>query len=84
MTDSEFDVLDELYFVISFKELLQYVSMTEWELKEVLHCMLQKKWIKCLSSPDYELSGNELDFENYYNTYYYLATKAGLLAHNTR
>lgn len=84
MTESEFDVLDELYFVLSFKELLQNVSIAEPELKDVLHSLLQKKWIKCLLSPDYELAGNELDFDNRYNTYYYLATKAGLLAHNTR
>ena len=84
MTDSEFDVLDELYFVQSFKDIEQLVVMPEKVLKNVLYEMLQKKWIKCLASPDQELTNSELDFENHYNTYYYLATKTGLLAHNTR
>ncbi len=84
MTDNEFDVMDELYFVQSFSMLQQQVSLSEAELKDVLYGLLQKKWIKCLASPDHELTGSELDFENRYNTYYYLATKTGLLAHNTR
>ncbi len=84
MTDNEFEVLDELYFVQHFSSLQQQVSLSEAELKAVLHVLLQKKWIKCLASPDNELTESEPDFENQYNTYFYLATKKGLLAHNTR
>jgi hypothetical protein len=37
MTDDEFDVLDELYFVTSFEALAKQVHLPEQVLKQTLH-----------------------------------------------
>jgi hypothetical protein len=84
VTDQEFDALDELYFVTSFQQLLQTLDWPVDELKLVLQTLLQKDWIRCYLNHSEELLPQEVDFENCYQTYYYLATKAGLLAHNGR
>lgn len=82
MTDQEFDVLDELYFVQPFDFLISEVELEANEIKVALEGLLEKKYIKCFKSVDEEVFEQDLDFENKYAKYYYLATKAGLLAHN--
>ena len=83
MSDLEFDVLDELYFVHSFEELMELTDLEEGELKPVLQKLLNKGWIKCLENVNDEVTEEEMDFELQYRRYYYLATKSGLMAHNT-
>ncbi len=82
MTDQEFDVLDELYFVQPFDFLVSELDLDNEEIKAALRGLLKKKFVKCFSSMDQEVFDQDLDFENKYAEYYYLATKAGLLAHN--
>ncbi len=84
MTNHEFDVLDELYFVTSFQVLKEHVSLSEPELKQTLGQLLEKQWVKCFKSASEELLSNEVNFERDYKHYFYLATKTGLLAHNSR
>lgn len=84
LTDLEFDVLDELYFVTSFQQLQEALGIKENKLKLVLQTLLNKEWVKCYLDHSEELLANEVDLENNYKTYSYLATKAGLLAHNGR
>lgn len=84
MTDLEFDVLDELYFVVPFAHLQEELAMDESTLKEVLGSLLDKGWVKCFLSASEEAVKSEMDFENKYKDYYYLASKQGLLAHNGR
>ena len=85
MTDIEFDVLDELYFVQSFQKLSNSLNIKELEVKMVLQELLKKGWIKCFyQNKDEIVTESELDFENKYAEYAYLATKEGLLAHNSR
>ncbi|MDF9799816.1 uncharacterized protein YicC (UPF0701 family) [Catalinimonas alkaloidigena] len=84
MTDIEFDVLDELYFVIGFNQLQQELDIGEDTLKETLRALLNKGWIKCFLSVGGEAVQGEIDFDNKYKKYYYLASKTGLLAHNGR
>lgn len=82
MSDLEFDVLDELYFVISFDDLCKRSGYTEEEVKSALCSLLEKQFVKILVHPDEELINvAELD-TNQIPQYYYLATKAGLKAHN--
>ena len=82
MTDLEYDVLDELYFVISFPQLLATLELEEEVLKEVLRTLLSKQWVKCFENQADELNTNETDFASQFKNYFYLATKAGLLAHH--
>lgn len=82
MTDLEFDVLDELYFVISFDELKSATELDAETLRNVLQGLLSKGWIKCFRDHVEELNPEELNFDHDYMQYDYLASKEGLLAHN--
>ncbi len=84
MTELEFDVLDELYFVVSFRHLQDELDLSENTLKEVLCSLLEKGWVKCFLNTSEEAVKSEIDFENKYKDYHYLASKQGLLEHNGR
>ena len=84
MSEQEYQVLDELYFVQSFPELRQLTGFNESELKEILGELLKKGWIKCLRSREGEEPVGESEFFTNYTSYLYLASKAGLQAHNSR
>jgi len=83
MNDLEFEVLDELYFVQSFAYLQKQLQLEEQALREILRTLLQKEWIKCFKDGFHEIPDTEADFDNKYQDYHYLATKKGLLAHNS-
>lgn len=83
MTDIEYDIIDELYFVISFEDLLRNVSIEEKVLVYQLKEMINKEWVRCFINISGDEPSKELDFENQYKNYYYLASKEGLKAHNT-
>lgn len=83
MSDLEYDVLDELYFVQSYSQLRDTLSWDDQMLKTALESLLRKDWIRCYSSPTEELLGDEIDLETRFHTYYYLASKTGLFAHNS-
>lgn len=83
MTDLEFDVLDELYFLQPYSYLLKTMKMDEQEVKSTLKVLLEKGWVKCYKSPSEEMDPDQVDFENCFAKYHYLASKAGLLAHNS-
>ncbi len=83
MSDLEYDLLDELYFIQSYKQL---EDKLEWEnnmLRDTLHQLLQKGWLKCFQDPNEEIFGDEIDLQTKYRTYYYMASKEGLFAHNS-
>ena len=83
MTNAEFDVLDELYFLQAYKELVETLKMSDSELKPILENLMKRGWIKCYLSPFEEKELDISDLEKEYWNYHYLATKAGLLAHNS-
>lgn len=82
MEDNEFDVIDELYFVTSYLDLSDQVDLSEEELKNTLKTVIEKGWVKCMKSVSEEIAKEELNFENQFKSYFYLATKSGLLLHN--
>ncbi len=82
MTDEEFDLMDELYFVQSFNDLKETLGWEEAKLLSTLQLLFEKEYIKCLAGPDEELSVNP-DISGEGKQYCFLATKKGLLAHNT-
>jgi hypothetical protein len=84
MTEGEFVVLDELYFVQSYAELQESTALEKEELKKVLEGLLAKAWIRCLSSRSGEPAAAVEALPEQFQNYFYLATKAGLLAHNSR
>lgn len=84
MTDIEYDILDELYFVISFVDLGEALGMEEKMLKLELGKLVERKWVKCFGSVSDELPEEAVDFERNYQNYHYLASKEGLIQHNSR
>ena len=84
MSEAEFDVLDELYFVQQYRHLLVGLEMEDAELKSVLTALIDKGWVKCFLSMEEEALLQELQMDTKYREYFYLATKAGLMAHNGR
>lgn len=83
MTDEEFDTLDELYFLQSYKELKKLVNIPEAKLKDILITLLKKGWLRCYINPNDEIDFSEMRFQKEFRNYYYLASKEGLLAHNS-
>jgi hypothetical protein len=83
MNDTEFEILDELYFVISYTELVKIVDGDNQNLSSTLKSLYQNGWIKILSDVDNEWPIESLDFERDLPSAFFLITKKGLLAHNT-
>ena len=83
MTDDEFDLLDELYFLQSYDYLKNKLGWEDERLLVTLDLLLRKAWIKCYSSPEEEIFNTPALNENG-KELHYLATKQGLLIHNTR
>lgn len=83
MTDDEFEVLDEVYFVQSFHQILEATGKENNILIKVLSSLYDKGWIRVFKEVDDEVPVNELNFEVHAGDYLYLATKQGLMAHNT-
>ncbi|WP_400191427.1 hypothetical protein [Hymenobacter sp. B81] len=85
MTDSEFDLLDELYFVTSFRDLQQRTQLKPAALEQTLRRLLEQDLIRCYwPDPDTELAYEPTSFGAIGPDAYFLASKQGLLQHNTR
>ncbi len=84
MEKREFDVLDELYFFVRFDDLQEALNYDRYELKDILKTLVRKKWVKCYKTADEDIPWEQVDFENLFDKYHYLASKAGLIAHNSR
>lgn len=84
MTDREFEILDELYFVTHYDELQKSLGLDSETLKNLIISLWDKRWIRCYNGIDNELDTTNVDFENQFDKYHYLASKEGLMAHNSR
>ena len=84
MTEEEYIVLDELYFVIPYEELQESVDLNPRQIKSALISLWEKGWIRCYDGLDNELDKVTSDLRNQFDKYHYLASKEGLMAHNTR
>lgn len=83
MTDIEFDLLDQLYFVQTFAELDRELQLPEQELTDLLISMVERGWVKVMDKQtDEEIVDMDIWIKNS-SAFFYLATKKGLLAHNT-
>jgi hypothetical protein len=83
MTDKQFEILDELYFVIDFEQLNESLDLDENTLYQELKVLIKLSWVKCFRK-DIELDHNEIDFQlSSFKTYKFLASKKGLFEHNS-
>ncbi|NEM97403.1 hypothetical protein [Pontibacter burrus] len=84
MTDIEFDILDELYFVASYPDLRSTLSLSDEELCQGLQSLLAKGYIRIMyPDQDTEHAYDPGVFGKHCQDYFYLATKAGLVVHNS-
>ncbi|PSR55663.1 hypothetical protein AHMF7605_20210 [Adhaeribacter arboris] len=85
MTEIEFEIMDELYFVTSFQQLGNALLRTHEELCHSLQDLVVRGYVKCFyPDPDTEIEYNQVKFSKECQQYYFLATKAGLMVHNSR
>jgi hypothetical protein len=83
MTELEFEILDELYFISSYQELQENTGLASSQLLAALQEVYRKGWLRCYRQPDDEILSDQVDIKTNGPEYYYLASKSGLLAHNT-
>jgi hypothetical protein len=84
MTDREYEILDALYFTVSFDTVKNELEADELILRDELLALMSKGWVKCLE----KISEEEVEDKNLvksnYKEYNFLASKTGLIAHNSR
>ncbi|ARS34658.1 hypothetical protein [Pontibacter actiniarum] len=84
MSNNEFDILDELYFVTAYPDLKSTLSLTDSELCAALQSLIQQGYVRILyPDQDTEHTYDETTFGQHCQQYYFLATKAGLVVHNS-
>jgi len=85
MNEIEYDIIDELYFVTAYKDIAATLNLPDEDLRQHLVALAKKGYIKTLyPDPDTEVAFDEDEFQANYRQYFYLATKAGLITHNSR
>jgi len=86
LSEIEFQILDAVYFVEPFANIVAECDAPEKIVADVLKQLIHKKYVVAMRFDEKE---NEYVRSFIYDTdnmhaYAYLATKEGLLAHNTR
>ncbi|MEP1032079.1 transporter [Ekhidna sp.] len=84
MTDLEFDIIDELYFVTAYSDLKEAIDFSDDVLKVNLANMAKQGWVRVYKSVNEESELDQLDLENDFQSYFYLASKKGLFEHNSK
>lgn len=82
MTDAEFDILDQLYFVISFEDLQKQLGMDKQKIIKQLKSIFDQGWLRIFDSPE-GTADVKLFSEVTISRSFLLASKAGLKAHNS-
>jgi len=82
MSENEFDLIDELYFVQPFQYLRDSLGWQDELIIATLESLHVNGYVKCLRSPDEEVF-EDLNLARDGKNFYFLATKKGLMAHNT-
>ena len=83
MSEPEYEVLDELYFIKSYSDLQKELKWPEITLHNVLRALWDNGWVRCYTDPVNELFAGDVNLESNYTDYHYLASKDGLIAHNS-
>lgn len=82
MSDEEFDLIDELYFVQNYDFIKETLGWEDEQLLATLNSLYQHGMIKCMTTPDIERF-DVVDVFSEGKNLFYLATKKGLMAHNS-
>ncbi len=82
MTDFEFDLLDELYFVKSMQELNSLFKDQITDISAELWTMIEKGWVKVMDRADNELQVTKDEYITNCHSLLFNISKKGLMAHN--
>jgi hypothetical protein len=82
MTDFEFDILDELYFVKSLHELNSLFNTHTIDISVELWAMIEKGWVKVMDKADNELPITKEEYFQNCHSLWFNISKKGLMAHN--
>lgn len=83
MKEIFYDILDELYFIRTFEELLEKLNLESNVLQGYLWTMLEEGLIKTMVNFDEEIEQNKEIFALNFKKYHYIASKKGLMWHNS-
>ena len=84
LTDLEYRILDELYFVSSFQTLLQNLNEEENAMREGLKNLLERELIVQIRSTNGREEKLDAPDLSTLEPSYFVASKKGLLIHNSR
>jgi hypothetical protein len=84
MSDREYEILDTLYFTVSFDYLEKELNTESVQLCDELIALINKGWVKCIEKTSEKEIEDIERIKNNYKEYNYLASKKGLMAHNSR
>lgn len=82
MTDFEFDLLDELYFIKSIQELNSLFKDQTIDISAELWTMIEKGWVKVMDRADNELQVTKDEYVTNCQSLLFNISKKGLMAHN--
>ncbi|TAF73463.1 MAG: hypothetical protein EAZ53_12425 [Bacteroidetes bacterium] len=83
MTDLEFDILDELYFVTSYAELQKKTMLDANLLSQNLIQLIKIEYVNYFLLAD-GVQNPTIDLNTSISKLYFLASKKGLFAHNSK
>lgn len=83
MNDLEFDILDELYFVTSYPELHKKTMLDALLLHQTLIELIKKEYINYFITAD-GIQNPTIELNTHIEKLYFLASKKGLFAHNSK
>jgi hypothetical protein len=82
MTDIEYDILDELYFIKTLAQLRNTFQDLGTDLVQELWKLIDKKWVKALDELENEMVLTKDEYLKNCENLRFNATKKGLLVHN--
>ncbi len=84
LTELQFDILDAIYFIEPYQNLLNDIDQPEPVIRDELRTMIDKGWVNVMQ---FDAEKGDYEKTRIYDTdnmqeYAYLASKDGLLKHN--
>ncbi len=83
MEDIFYDILEELYFIQTFDGIAEKLNLESNVLQRYLWKMYDSGLVKTMVNFDEEVEQNEEEFEQNFKKYHYIASKKGLMWHNS-
>ncbi|MDE0470889.1 MAG: transporter [Ekhidna sp.] len=84
MTDIEYCIINEIYFVTRYDDIKSATGFDDEEIKVNLVSLIAKGFVKVYHLMEEELALENIDMERCYKSYFYVASKKGLFEHNQR